>query len=75
MYQKEKMKKNDNEIKVHGVLGALFDSPRYAEKMEGDIRGGDCIVIDGIIQIYDEYYFTENIDWSKITKVKKPAWL
>lgn len=74
MYQKEKMKKNKNEIKVQGILGGLFDSPRYAEKLDGEIKGGDCIVIDGIIQVYDEYYFTENIDWSKITKVKKPVW-
>lgn len=68
------MEDND-EVKIYGILGGLFDSPRYAEKLEGQIKGGDYIVIDGIIQVYDEYYFTENIDWDKIIKVKKPFWL
>ena len=62
-------------VKVYGLHGILFESARWVDEDASEsIQIGDWVVIDGILQQFDQNHLPANTRWDDIIRVKKPNW-
>lgn len=62
-------------IKVWGLPGVSFESPRWVEEDENPrVEDGDWVVCDGVLVKYDDYFYTKIPNYTTMVKVKKPNW-
>ena len=59
-----------NLIKVNGLYGCLFDSPRYYKVAPNqDIKNGDLVVIQEQALPFDDYFWDHLLGTDQIVKV------